>query len=126
MHLARFVREGLPPPPSFSTTLTPQQARGKEIFERRDVGCTGCHAGPDEPAIVAKLPKLPLREGFDEEDSPLKAPNLRFVGGTPPYLHDGSEPSLLQLLRDNRDRMGHTTLLTEDDLGALAAYLETL
>jgi mono/diheme cytochrome c family protein len=124
--LARFIRVGLVPPPRVGTPPTPEQARGKALFENKEVGCSSCHLGDGEPAMVTKLPKLPAREGFDDEDMPLKVPSLRFVGGTPPYLHDGSEPTLRQLLDDNHDRMGHTAQLSADDRAALAAYLETL
>jgi DNA-binding beta-propeller fold protein YncE len=125
--LAAFLRVGLVAPPRVEAPLSPEQARGKAIFERPDVGCTTCHlADPAAPAIVTPLPRLPTQPWFDDENAPLKVPSLRFVGGTPPYLHDGSAPTLLRLIEDNRDRMGHTTQLTAPERAALAAYLESL
>jgi cytochrome c peroxidase len=118
---------GLEPPPRSEAPLSPEQGRGKELFERADVGCASCHSvAADAPAIVTRLPKLPVRDGFDDEDRPLKIPSLHFVGGTPPYLHDGSAATLRALLEGNGSRMGHTAQLTSDDHAALASYLETL
>jgi hypothetical protein len=125
--IAKFVRVGLVPPPGSGTPLTPVQLQGKALFERSDVGCASCHvADTSAPAIVTRLPPLLVRPGFDEEDVPLKVPSLRFVGGTPPYLHDGSATTLLEVVERNRDRMGHTGQLTPDERIVLAAYLETL
>jgi cytochrome c peroxidase len=125
--LAAFLRKGLVPPPRAARAPTEIELRGKQIFERADVGCATCHAADDSaPALVVKLPKLARRAGFDDEDAPLKAPVLLYVGGTPPYLHDGSASTLDQLVERNGDRMGHTAKLTADERAALVAYLETL
>ena len=91
------------------------------------MACASCHGADDDaPNLVVKLAKLPAREWFDDEDVALKVPSLRFVGGTPPYLHDGSAATLAELLEKNGDRMGHTAQLTADERAALAAYLGTL
>ena len=67
------------------------------------------------------------RRGFlDETKRPFLVPSLRFVGGTPPYYHDGSAPSLTALVDDNHNRMGQTKHLSPQDRAALVAYLETL
>jgi hypothetical protein len=125
--IARFVRTGLVPPPRGDSPPTAVELRGKTLFESRDVGCAACHVGDDGlPAMVVKLAKLPRRVGFDDEDAPLKVPSLRFVSGTPPYLHDGSAATLSELVERNGDRMGHTEQLSAEDRAALVAYLETL
>jgi hypothetical protein len=125
--LAAFLRNGLTPPPHASRPLTAAEERGRALFERKDVACATCHLTDDDaPNLVVKLPKLPTREWFDDEDVALKVPSLRFVGGTPPYLHDGSAATLSELLETNGDRMGHTSTLTAAERADLAAYLETL
>jgi DNA-binding beta-propeller fold protein YncE len=125
--LAAFLRKGLVAPPRAARAPSEIELRGKQIFERADVGCATCHAADDSaPNLVVKLPKLARRAGFDDEDAPLKVPVLLYVGGTPPYLHDGSAATLEQLVDQNGDRMGHTAKLTPDERASLVAYLETL
>ena len=55
-----------------------------------------------------------------------KVPSLLYVGGTPPYYHDGSAATLEDLVEHDQDRMGHTSHLTPDERTALVAYLRTL
>jgi DNA-binding beta-propeller fold protein YncE/mono/diheme cytochrome c family protein len=125
--LAAFVRAGLVAPPRDEHTPTDLELRGKALFESKTVACASCHASDDSlPAMVVRLLPLARRAGFDAEDAPLKAPSLRFLSGTPPYLHDGSAATLAELLDENRDRMGHTNQLNAADRAALVAYLETL
>jgi cytochrome c peroxidase len=52
-------------------------------------------------------------------------PSLRFVGGTGPYFHDGRFETLEALLKQSDGTMGHTKGLSQDDIRALVAYLET-
>jgi hypothetical protein len=125
--IAKFVRIGLVPPPRSNHALTAIELQGKSLFESREVGCVTCHADDDRlPTLVVQLAPLPRRPGFDDEDASLKVPSLRFVSGTPPYLHDGSAATLSELVEHNGDRMGHTTQLSAEDRAALVAYLETL
>jgi hypothetical protein len=44
--LAAFLREGLVPPRR-RTPLAAHEERGRELFARDDVGCAGCHGGPE-------------------------------------------------------------------------------
>jgi cytochrome c peroxidase len=60
------------------------------------------------------------------ENAAYKTPSLRFVGGTPPYLHDGRFPTLAALIEGNDDHMGATKQLSASDKAALAAFLEML
>jgi hypothetical protein len=125
-----FLRDGLVPPPHPERELTAQEAQGKAIFENPKTQCATCHAPKSEFTDRSTMPlrgfkTLPL---FDEEKAPLgyKVPSLLFVGGTAPYYHDGSAPSLEELIEKNQDRMGHTMQLTADERAALVAYLKTL
>lgn len=122
--LAIYLRRGLVAPPTRAPDAL--ALRGKEIFERKSVGCSACHAGDDQAAIVTTLPARPPPPGFDAEDAPRKTPSLRFVGGTAPYFHDGSAPTLEALIESNDDRMGKTNALSPDERAALVAYLRSL
>jgi cytochrome c peroxidase len=120
--IAEYLRTGLrvpkPPPHALDAAATAAEARGKTIFE--GVGrCGTCHA--TEPSATNEAP-MALAGSKDA----YKPPNLRFVGSTAPYYHDGSEATLADLVRNNADRMGVTASLTEADRHALVAYLESL
>lgn len=93
-------------------------AQGRELFEREDVGCATCHAGDR------------LTDG--EHYSILggvaaNTPGLRGIAATAPYLHDGSLKSLRSVLEWARNgEMGDTSMLSDDELDALEAYLRSL
>ena len=53
-------------------------------------------------------------------------PSLRYVGKTAPYYHDGSALTLQALIAENKERMGKTQHLSEEERAALVAYLESL
>jgi cytochrome c peroxidase len=61
-----------------------------------------------------------------EDDWRFKTPSLLYVGGTPPYYHDGSSSTLEELIERNGNRMGHTKQLSNGDRAALIAFLRTL
>jgi mono/diheme cytochrome c family protein len=126
--LVRFLREGLVPPPSPKRPLTEEEARGKAIFESPRTECATCHLPSKEytdrsaRALPRKTPPL-----FDDEKDPsFKVPSLLFVGGTPPYYHDGSAPTLEYLVEKNGDSMGKTSHLSKADQAALVAFMRTL
>jgi len=128
-YLVDFIRSGLLPPPTLSRPLNPLEERGKTLFEDARVGCALCHVPATEftDRVAVPLRVLKVRAGFDPEaDASFKTPSLWFVGGTPPYLHDGSAATLEELLRTNADRMGNTSQLHDDEREALAAYLRVL
>jgi cytochrome c peroxidase len=53
-------------------------------------------------------------------------PSLSGVASTPPYLHDGSAPTLRAVLETTRGKMGDITHLSPDDEDALVEYLRSL
>lgn len=127
--IAIFAREGLVPPPRENRDLTQQELRGREIFNKRDVQCAKCHVPESNYTDRESYPfkKLPVVAGFDDESNQeFKTPSLRYVGGRPPYFHDGRASSLEKLIEMNGDRMGNTSLLSAEDREALVAYLKTL
>jgi len=127
--LSEFMKHGLATPPPIGRELTAVEKRGKEVFESEGTQCAQCHvpATGFTNRAAPPLPQLPLAATFEEDpDDKFKTPSLLFVGGTPPYYHDGSIQTLPQLIERNHDRMGKTSQLSTDDKAALAAYLETL
>jgi DNA-binding beta-propeller fold protein YncE len=129
-HLVTFLRRGLVPPALEARDLTEAEKRGKEIFESREAGCAGCHRAQTDftDRTAYPLRKLPQRPGYDEDpkDAEFKTPSLRFVGGSEPYYHDGSAPTLELLIEQNGDRMGKTSHLSAEQRADLIAYLRTL
>lgn len=96
----------------------PAVARGREIFEREDVGCAGCHSGP---LYTDKLTYSMF--GFEG----VKTPSLLGIAATAPYLHDGSAPTLRAVLDAARGGgMGDTSGLSEAELADLEAFLRSL
>ena len=92
-------------------------ARGEALFTRADVGCATCHAG-EEKTDHQLHPMLGLM---------VDTPTLVGIDATAPYFHDGSAPSLRVLLERSRDgSMGNTADLSEGDMDALEAYLQSL
>jgi cytochrome c peroxidase len=102
---------------SFEPTLSPyaagpgklseKAARGKEIFQREDVGCTRCHSGPwytdsDLGAHPFRVHDVGTGSGDTTEKMGTKydTPTLIGVYRTAPYLHDGSALTLQDVLVD--------------------------
>jgi mono/diheme cytochrome c family protein len=127
--LATFIREGLVPPPRVDRPLTAEEERGKALFESPATQCVKCHV--PETGYTDRIP-VPLKpwkppQGFREDPDPaFKTPSLLFVGGSPPYLHDGRFETLESLIEASGDRMGKTTQLSAEDRRALVAFLRTL
>ncbi len=130
MAIRAYLRQGLVPPPRPARELTEEEKKGKEIFNRLDTKCAGCHVPEMDYSDRAKYPvyaKLPAPKNFDEEEEKdFKTPSLRFVGGTAPYTHDGRFSTLEELIDLNEDRMGNTKQLTKPERAALVAFLRTL
>lgn len=96
-----------------------QVARGKALFQRGDVGCATCHSG----TVYADGQNWAVM-GFN---APTNTPSLRGIGGSAPFLHDGSAASLRDVLVRAKDgSMGNTGSLSDAELDDLEAYLKTL
>ena len=96
----------------------PAVDRGRALFYRSDVGCSGCHSGSlyTDNAFWALY-------GLDA----VNTPSLRGVAATAPYLHDGRAATLRDVLELSRDGgMGDTSLLSEDELTDLEAFLRSI
>jgi len=129
MALRAFLRIGLVPPPREARELTDEEKLGKEVFERVDTKCTGCHTPETDHSDRAPYAvwSSAARPGFVEDpEAKYKTPSLLFVGGTAPYGHDGRFSTLEELVDRNDDRMGNTKQLTKAERKALVSYLRTL
>jgi hypothetical protein len=126
--LQAFLRAGLVPPPREERPLTVKEQRGREIFWSAEAACSVCHDRAPEYTNRAAFPLFPDDDAPDAGARPtaFKTPSLRFVGGTPPYLHDGRFSTLALLIQGNDDHMGKTNQLSAADKLALVAFLETL
>jgi cytochrome c peroxidase len=128
-YVGEFLRKGLVPPPKEQRALTPDEERGKVVFESKEAACSVCHR-PDTDftdRVAYPLKALPTRKDFDDEPKQaFKTPSLLFVARRAPYFHDGSASSLERLVEQNQDRMGKTSHLSEQDRAALVAFLKTL
>jgi mono/diheme cytochrome c family protein len=148
--LAAYVNFGipLPIPPATDPALV---ARGRAIFERADVGCAACHSGPrftdsgqgnpglelggairlHDVGTCATGGAWPDNPGADVANDPRTAcdfdtPSLSGIASSPPYLHDGSAPTLRDVLERTRGRMGDISSLSADDEAALVEFLRSL
>ncbi|MCA9621848.1 MAG: c-type cytochrome [Myxococcales bacterium] len=92
------------------------------------MGCASCHDPRTDHTDGAGYPKIvPTNPAYREEASTLfRTPSLAFVGGSEPYMHDGSRSTLEKVVELNMDKMGRTTQLSAEDKKALVAYLRTL
>jgi YVTN family beta-propeller protein len=138
----------LPVPPTTDPALV---ARGRAIFERDDVGCAGCHHGPrftdsgEGNAQLALDGEIRLHDvgtcitagpwpdqasedvaGHARSPCALDTPSLSGAASSPPYLHDGSAPTLHDVLERTRGTMGDTRGLSPADEAALVEYLRSL
>ena len=129
--LVEFLRAGLVPPPRDVHDPTPEETRGQAVFNDPNVGCADCHTPRTGYTNRGRLglgdwPVDTKKADPEPDDTRFKVPSLFFVGGSPPYYHDGSEATLEGLIQHNGTRMGHTSQLPPADRTALVAFLRTL
>jgi YVTN family beta-propeller protein len=113
--------------PERTHTLTLVEQRGKAIFESPETGCASCHPVP----LYTDLQQhdVGTADGPGEWFGPLiDTPTLRFLYDSLPYLHDGSAPTLYDVLTTTNpdDAHGVTSHLTEQELDDLIAFLNAL
>jgi parallel beta-helix repeat protein len=89
--------------------LTPQQRRGLALFRSSRMHCNDCHWAPtfsDDDFSVTGVPPLPGKEydpgraAVDPEgkDKAFKAPTLRNIALTAPYMHNGVFTTLEEVI----------------------------
>lgn len=128
---------------AFSASLAPRPGpvsadaaaveRGAAIFQRPDVGCALCHVPPrytDSSLDAARftLHDVGTASPLQQNGSAFDTPSLRMVWSTAPYLHDGSAPTLLDVLttRNRGDLHGRTSHLSASEISDLIAFLLSL
>jgi cytochrome c peroxidase len=97
--------------------------RGRDLFFAERQGCSGCHVGGQG---VDTIKHDVGSHALADIDKQFDTPSLHFVAGTAPYFHDGRYATLDALLTSTDNQMGHTMNLSQRDVAALKAYLETL
>ena len=130
------------------SAMSAQQVKGLELFEGK-ANCATCHVsfnftdenyhnlgvGWDEKAKKhADLGRYDVTEK-DINKGQFKTPTLRNVSETPPYMHDGSEPTLRDVMvlynrggnkNPNLDAKMKPLGLTDDEIDAVVAFMYAL
>ena len=131
-YVASLTGSGKSPHRQTNGSLTSEAALGREIFRQQN--CAACHSGTaftdstslarhDVGTILTSSGKRLGAEldGFD-------TPTLRGLWKTAPYLHDGSAPTLRDVLvtKNISGRHGYLFSLNETEIDQLAAYLNQI
>ena len=135
--------------------MTTDALAGEAIFHRSSTGCATCHVSPRftdsslrrrqdaaaaGAATLGGIPGLRFRmhdvgtlteAAGDFRPNTLLAldtPTVKGVWATPPYLHDGSAATLMDVIttRNGADQHGRTSHLTREERLQLVAYLRQL
>lgn len=121
--LISYIEKSPGPKESVDPGRAEMVARGKDLFFAEEQGCASCHMGG---LGVDKVTHDIGSMTTADVDPKFDTPSLRFVRGTGPYFHDGRYKTLDDVLAANDTQMGHTSQLTQRDIGALKAYLDSL
>ena len=141
--LAAYVESLTEPPRSPfrdpDGSLTPDALAGQTIFESVQAGCTTCHIGPTFSDSAFDMMGQPLLhdvgtigpgsgQRLGQPLPGLDTPTLRGLWNGAPYLHDGSAPTVMDVLTtaNPSDSHGTTSTLTPTELAQLEAYLLSL
>ena len=125
--------------------MTAAAVAGETIFNSAETGCATCHVPPrftdsslerDRressalPFLMHDVGTLSAEAGDFRPNTvrALDTPTVKGVWQTPPYLHDGSAATLMDVIttRNPGDRHGKTSHLTPTERGQLVAYLREL
>jgi YVTN family beta-propeller protein len=125
--LATFVDSLPPPTPSVNGGDQGRVERGRMVFESPVTRCAVCH--PASFYTDRHKHDVGTADGPGElAGRAMDSPTLRGLVGTAPYLHDGSAPTLYDVLvtKNPTDRHGVTSHLSPDQIADLIAFLEAL
>lgn len=111
-------------------SLTKDGLRGLKVF--RTAGCPKCHSGPDltdsasgELHDVGTI-RASSGKRLNETLTGIDTPTLRGIWETPPYLHDGSAETLLDVLTTSDPDGKHAGGLNDEQRAHLVAYLQQI
>ncbi len=113
-------------------TLTDDGVAGRDLFLQRQ--CDSCHGGDDYTdsivGAVHDVGTMTMLSGsrLGEELPGIDTPTLLGVWQTAPYLHDGSAPTLRDVLttRNPDDEHGVTSDLSSVEIDQLVSYLQQI
>jgi cytochrome c peroxidase len=108
-------------PPAIRDATDPAVQRGQALFNSADIGCSTCHSG-------AKLTNN-LSVSVDSLTAgKFQVPSLIAVGYRAPFMHTGCANNLAARFEAScgGDAHGNTTGLSQDQIGDLIAFLESL
>ena len=107
-------------------TLTESAKRGEALFNSPQQSCSQCHPQP----LLTDLTSYDVGTANpnDRDRKAFDTPTLAEAWRSPPYLHDGSAPTLKDVItrHNTGDRHGSTSKLSAGEIEDLAAYLESL
>jgi cytochrome c peroxidase len=125
------------------TALTAEEQAGLQVFRGKG-NCTACHVGPNFSDEKLHNTGVAFRDGQwldpgrfgvtgqEADRGAFKTPTLREVARSAPYMHDGSLATLEEVIEfydrggnanPYRDPELHPLRLSDDEKGALAAFL---
>jgi len=126
------------------TTLTAAESRGQALFFSKRTNCSSCHGGfnftdnsfRNNGLYPTYEDQGRYRVTTDSADiGKFRVPTLRNIARTAPYMHDGSVPSLREVLRHynkggnhppNQDPLIRPLGLNESEIADLEAFLHSL
>jgi cytochrome c peroxidase len=139
--LAAYVRSLKPPVTAFDRfvfeddedALSAQAKAGMRLFLSDRLGCSHCHtsaalSGPVRHSIHQAPPVFHIM-GVGGSTAAFRAPTLRYLRHTAPYMHDGSMNSLQQVLSHYQARPSPKVpafSLSEAEQTQLLAFLDAL
>ncbi|MEM7612983.1 MAG: cytochrome c peroxidase [Pseudomonadota bacterium] len=122
---------------TYQRTLTTQRTRFDDFLDGDDTaltgveitglnkfingGCADCHSGP----MLSDNLIDPVKR-IQAGKAAVRTPTLRNVSLTPPYMQDGSRPTLRDAIALYEDRDDLGVVLEEDDFGDIQAFLNAL
>ncbi len=128
-YVSSLAEFGLSPHRNSNGTLTPAGARGRTLFQQ--LACEQCHSGPDftdsATGMIHDVGTIQASSG-QASGGPLlglDTPTLRGLWASAPYLHDGSAPTLLDVIttKNALGQHGASNTLTQPEQADLVAYL---
>jgi cytochrome c peroxidase len=110
----------LAPPPA---PEDPAALRGRELFLSSRTRCGTCHI---PPTFTDRLRHDVKSSAKGDTAREFDTPSLLGARHSAPYFHDGRYATLRDMLRATEGAMGSTKTLSEEELGALEAFLRSL